>query len=77
MSFGTVYIGKQISYSNSGSNSYTLKSDKEKYGIGEDVKLILYLEMKIFRTKITSISCLKTGLYIMMYPIHQPILLNF
>ena len=39
MSFGTVYIGKQISYSNSGSNSYTLKSDKEKYGIGEDVKL--------------------------------------
>ena len=29
-----------------------IKKDKEKYGIGEDVKLILYLEMKIFRTKL-------------------------
>lgn len=34
-----VYIGKRISYSPGVNNRYTLTCDKEKYGIGEEVKL--------------------------------------
>ena len=35
----SMYIGKQITYSYTGYNTYDLISDKDRYGIGENVKL--------------------------------------